>query len=98
MTDIGKRIKELRQEKGVTMDILVEDIKESFDVKKLDKSMISRWERGENEPSLENAKYLCMYFDVSLDYLIGLTDVRTPSRLLTKRLTAYYKGINGDKK
>ena len=44
--------------------------------------MISRWESGENSPSLENAKSLSIYFNVSLDYLIGLTDVRTPSRLL----------------
>lgn len=86
MTGIGMRIKELRSEKNLTMDTLVDDMRTRFNIKKLDKSMISRWERGENEPSLENAKYLSMYFDVSLDYLIGLTDIRTPSRLLAKRM------------
>lgn len=85
MTGIGMRIKELRSEKNLTMDTLVDDMRTRFNIKKLDKSMISRWERGENEPSLENAKYLSMYFDCSLDYLIGLTDIRTPSRLLAKR-------------
>ena len=88
MTGIGMRIKELRAEKNLTMDTLVDDMRTRFNIKKLDKSMISRWERGENEPSLENAKYLSMYFDVSLDYLIGLTDIRTPSRLLAKRMEA----------
>ena len=44
--------------------------------------MVSRWEKGDNDPSLENAKYLSEYFDVSIDYLIGLSDIRTPSRVL----------------
>ena len=82
-TGIGLRIKELRTEKDMTMDMLIKDIKDRYAPDKpIRKAMLSRWENGINEPSLENAKYLSMYFDVSLDYLIGLSDVRTPSRLL----------------
>ena len=82
-TIIGQRIKELRIERDISMDMLVADMNHKFELSKpLNKSMISRWENGENEPTLESAKYLSMYFDVSLDYLIGLTDTRTPSRLL----------------
>lgn len=83
MTGIGLRIKELRQERDLTMDMLVADMNSKFTLKKpINKSMVSRWEKGDNEPSLENAMYLSMYFDVSVDYLIGVSETRTPSRLL----------------
>ena len=85
MVNVSERIKALRLEHDLTMDMLVQDMKLSFPNISMDKSMLSRWERGENDPTLENAKYLSMYFNVSLDYLIGLTDVRTPSRLLASK-------------
>lgn len=82
MDVLAQRIKSLRTERELTMDMLVTDMKSKFPNIKIEKSMLSRWEKGENAPSWENCKYLSMYFDVSLDYLAGLTDVRTPSRLL----------------
>lgn len=91
MTDIGKRIKEMRTSRDLTMDMLVEDMKQQFPDLSIDKSLLSRWENGQNEPTLEKAKYLSMYFNVSLDYLIGLTDVKTPSRLLAKRINSHAK-------
>ena len=86
MTGIGTRIKELRLEHDLTMDMLANDLNAKFSPEKpFHKSMISRWEKCENEPTLENAKQLSIYFNVSLDYLIGLTDTRTPSRLLAMK-------------
>ena len=83
MTIIGKRVKELREERELTMDMFVADLNDRFELSEpINKSTISRWENQVNEPSLENAKILSLYFDVSMDYLIGITDVRTPSRLL----------------
>lgn len=82
MLNIGDRLKELRNERDLTMDMLVMDMNQKYPSLALNKSMLSRWENGQHDPSLEYAKYLSMYFNVSLDYLIGLTDVRTPSRLL----------------
>ena len=88
-TGIGKRIQELRIERDLTMDLLVADMNQQFHPDKpFSKSMISRWESGEHEPTLENAKYLSMYFNVSVDYLIGLTYTKTPSRLLALRKDA----------
>jgi transcriptional regulator with XRE-family HTH domain len=37
----------------------------------LSKNAISRFERGEREPSLYDAKIIADFFDVSLDYLYG---------------------------
>lgn len=82
--EIGKRIKELRLEKEISMDMFVADVNQRYGLK-WNKSMISRWESEQTDPSLECAKFLSMYFDVSLDYLIGLTDIRIPSRLLGRK-------------
>lgn len=84
MVNIGEKLKNLRKERELTLDMLVADLNQTYPDIKVNKSMLSRWERGENDPSLEYAKHLSMYFNVSLDYLIGLTDVRTPSRLLVR--------------
>ena len=85
MVNIGEKLKILRAERDLTLDMLVADLNHHYPDLKIHKSMLSRWERGENDPSLEYAKVISMYFNVSLDWLIGLTDVRTPSRLLAKR-------------
>lgn len=95
MTDIGKRINQLRIERDLTLEMVAFDINAMFNPSKpLNKGMISRWENDQCQPTLENAKQLSMYFNVSLDYLIGLTDVRTPSRLLAQRMSAYAKGMS----
>lgn len=79
--EFGERLKALRIDKGLSMDMLVYDINEKFNIE-LNKGLVSRWENGINEPSLRYAAYLAQYYDVSLDYLIGLTDCKTPARLL----------------
>lgn len=84
MDNLGKRIKQLRTSKDLTMEMLVADMNAMFPESNLDKSMLSRWENGLNEPSLIYVKYLAMYFDVSADYIAGLTDKKTPIRLLAR--------------
>ena len=79
-TGIGNRIKQLREERDMSMDMLVSDMNRMYELN-LTKGMISRWERSINEPSLEYAKYLVKYFNVSLDWMIGLTDKKTPPHL-----------------
>lgn len=78
---IGNRIRNLRLERDLTMDMLVADMNTRYDFEKpLNKSMISRWENDLNNPTLDALKYLCDYFDVSVDFMLGLTDVKTPVR------------------
>lgn len=79
--EIKDRIKQLRNEQGMTIDMLAYDMNQRFGIN-LNKGLISKWENGKNDPSLEYAVYLAQYFNVSLDFLIGLTEVRTPSRVL----------------
>lgn len=94
---VGERIKQLRIEHELTMEMLVADVNQKYLVeleKPLNKSMVSRWESDINNPSLQSAKCLCDYFNVSLDYLIGVTENRTPAHLLAyaKRFAEIKKG------
>lgn len=63
----GQRIKELRQEKGLTQIQLAELLFTT-------QSTIGKYERGELQPNIEVIKNLCKIFEVSADYLLGLTD------------------------
>jgi transcriptional regulator with XRE-family HTH domain len=78
---LGQRLKELRTERQLTMDMLVYDLNKKYNIE-ITKGNISRWESGKNIPSLRLAAYLCAYYGISLDYLIGNTDTRTPVELL----------------
>ena len=79
--ELKDRLKQLRSERQITMDLLAYDLNQKYDIN-VNKGLISKWESGKNDPSLRYAAYLAEYFDVSLDYLIGLTDVRMPARIL----------------
>lgn len=39
---------------------------------------LSKYERGQTRPTMESLLILASYFHTSLDYLMGLTDERTP--------------------
>jgi transcriptional regulator with XRE-family HTH domain len=71
---IGRTLKHLRELKGVSMDQMAEDLKK-YDVNP-SKSMISRWENDKADPSMEYAKVLSLYFNVTLDELIGLVELQ----------------------
>lgn len=74
---IGDKLKQLRNERDMSMDNLVADLNQLYGLN-LTKSMISRWESNKNDPSLTYVKAIVKYFNVSLDWLMGLTDKRTP--------------------
>lgn len=72
MYNLGNLLKRLREEKGVSMDKMIEDLKDLYSIS-LAKSTISKWENNKADPSMENAKILCNYYNISLDYLLGLS-------------------------
>lgn len=80
---VGERLKQLRIERDLTMDMVVNDMNSKYDLG-IRRGNISKWENGVNIPTLYMARYLCMYYRVSLDYLLGLTDNRAPVELLVK--------------
>ncbi len=65
------RIKDIRQDKDLTQ-------KQIADYLICDQSLYSKYERGERELPLYVAVKLAQYYEVSLDYLVGLTDEAKP--------------------
>ena len=68
------------------MKLRIRDLREDRDLKQreisaailCDQSLYSKYERGERPLPLELAEKLADYYHVSVDYLIGRTDVSTP--------------------
>ncbi len=61
------RLKELRLEKELNQIELAEKLRVS-------KGLISLWENGLREPTLNNIIAIAKFFEVSVDYLVGLVD------------------------
>lgn len=80
---VGERLKQLRSERQLTMEMVVTDMNHKFEIE-ITRGNLSRWENGVNLPTLRMAAYLCKYYGVSLDYLMGLTDSRVPAELLAQ--------------
>ncbi|NLT97602.1 MAG: helix-turn-helix transcriptional regulator [Christensenellaceae bacterium] len=68
------RIRALREE----ANILQADLAKHLGVSQ---ATLSNWERGEYQPDTETLKRIADYFDVSLDYLLGRSDVRRPGEV-----------------
>ncbi|MBS6502344.1 MAG: helix-turn-helix transcriptional regulator [Clostridium sp.] len=83
MYDFGRLLKKLRDDKNVSMDKMIEDIKKTYNIS-IAKSTISKWENNKAEPTLENARILSSYFNVSIDYLLGLTNEKGEENLERK--------------
>lgn len=66
------RIKELRKEFKYTQEKLAKKIGVS-------RSAIAMYETTDCEPSNEILKYLAILFDVSIDYLLGISDIKKAS-------------------
>lgn len=73
------RLKQARQDKGLTLD-------EFSRLSGFDKSQIYRYEKGDNDPSSNALAILAGALDVSADYLLGLTD--NPKGILGEDLTS----------
>ena len=61
------RIKELRKQRELTQKELASAIG-------VTSGCLSHWEQGTRFPEFESIKALSIFFDVSIDYLTGITD------------------------
>lgn len=67
MKEFSKRLKELRLDRKLTQIDVASAVGVSYGI-------ISKWENSKRQPTLENIKSLSLFFNVSSDYLIGLSD------------------------
>ena len=61
------KLKEIRKSKGYTQ-------KNIYDILRVSPNCYASWEQGRTQPDIESIRKLCIIFDVSADYLLGLED------------------------
>lgn len=64
---MNERLKQLRLEKGLT-------VKEVASALGMTLGAYAHYEQGVREPSIEILKKICIFFEVSSDFIIGLSD------------------------
>lgn len=78
---MGQVLKELRLEKGVSQKEVATAVK-TTDV------TIGRYENGDREPKGDMLYSIADYYNVSIDYLLGLSEKREPLKLTEKEMKA----------
>lgn len=81
MATFGERLRELRREKQLT----TVELGKALDTAN---SSISRYENGLREPRRDFLEKVSIYFDVSIDYLLGVSDERNPPDALPSEFTS----------
>lgn len=92
--DFSTRLKQLRQKHRLTQSELAE-------ILGLKPTAISNYESNRNEPSFSKLIALSQYFDVSCDYLLGISDSYLPigGEVLDKDIVDFfqlYQQLNSD--
>lgn len=67
MKEFGIKLKKLRETKNLTQ-------KELGEILNVRNTTVSAWEQDIAEPPYEVLKQLCLIFEVSADYLLGLEE------------------------
>ncbi len=67
MSVFAERLRDLRSRKGRTQDEVGKVVGKS-------REAVSKYEIGEREPDLSSVATLAKYFDVSADYILGISD------------------------
>lgn len=79
--NLGQRLKHLRMRRKLSMEELADRLNEMYPstegVKNFGKGKISKWESGKVDPSVSAIAKVAKFFDVSLDYLLGLEEKNT---------------------
>ena len=100
MATFSERMRELRKEKGISLEKLANILGTT-------KATLSRYENNMRIPKIEFVQQLANYFDVSVDYLLGKTNIRNTKMLAKAGLYevdemiqipivgAVHAGING---
>lgn len=69
----SKRLKEIRKKSGLSQEKLAKELE-------ISKSALSYYENGERIPDIVFLDKVCIYYNVSLDYLMGYSDAMNPEK------------------
>lgn len=85
--NLSTRLKLLRKEKGISQYKLAENLN-------LSRGLLSNYEQGSRAPDYDTLILIADYYNVSVDYLLGITNVK--KRLLDNREQNKYNEIMQD--
>lgn len=95
MKSFSSRLIDLRKERNMTQADLAKVISKT-------RSTVSGYETEGKEPDYEMLCFLANYFDVTTDYLLGISNVRTHNDAVfvndTRQFSATYEGLPHDLK
>lgn len=74
MNKYGKRLKDLRRKKGLSQEELAKLLSTT-------RSRIANYEQGIREPDMEMQEALADFFNVTIDYLFGKTEISIEEQL-----------------
>lgn len=86
----GKRLKQLRKENNKTQE-------EVANQTKITRATLSRYEKGEIEPPITTVMDLASFFNVSLDWLAGNSEIKDPN-INSSRLLELYNSLSSENK
>ncbi|HRQ49991.1 MAG TPA: helix-turn-helix transcriptional regulator [Agriterribacter sp.] len=89
-TTFGKKLRECREDKGLSQQELAKTLKTSH-------SVIGRYERNEVLPSIEIAAKIANALEVSLDYLVGAFSFVVKDKKMLHRLELLEKIDDDDR-
>lgn len=75
MNLFGERLRMLRKEKDMTLDELGDRLE-------IPKGSLSRYENNLSDPTIEVVKKISAFFNVSLDWISGNTDIREVNKVV----------------
>ena len=78
---LGKRLKELRMLKRLNQSDVAK-------VLRIERSTYGKYETGDSSPDYDKLIKLAEFFEVSVDYLLGKTDIKTP----IETIAAHHEG------
>jgi transcriptional regulator with XRE-family HTH domain len=76
MATFGERFKSLRLEKQMGQEELINDFNKKYNFG-FTKSAVSQYENGKRIPEIDSLTSFADYFKVSIDYLLGKSDIRS---------------------
>ena len=71
MKNYKERIRNIREDKDIQQEIIAKLLDTT-------QSNYSKYERGERKLSIEDLIKLCIYYNLSADYILGFTDEAKP--------------------
>lgn len=81
---IGFRLRTIRELKGISQLEASAELERRYPDLSFGNANLSRWESGETDPPLNKLRALAEFYDVSLDYVFGITD--KPNRITIEEL------------